>query len=70
MHADSNVCRNAYLIALTSIDQKIDRKSIENQSFNTNPFPEIGGILLDVENNKVLCIHYRSREDIMKNIKT
>ena len=61
-------CRNVYLIALTGIDQKIDRKLMYKQNFNTNPFPEIGGILFDVENNKILCTHYRSKEDIMKNI--
>ena len=33
-----------------------------------NPFPEIGGILLDVEKRKVLCTHYRSNEDTMRNI--
>ena len=35
-----------------------------------NPFPEIGGILFDVENLKVLCTHYRSKEETMKNIES
>ena len=37
-------------------------------SVMANPFPEIGGILFDVEKRKVLCTHYRSNEDTMKNI--
>ena len=48
----------------------MDRKSINKQSFNTNPFPEVGGILFNVENYKVLCTHYRSKEDVMKNVTT
>ena len=38
------------------------------KSVTMNPFPEIGGILFDVEKRKVLCTHYRSKEDTMKNI--
>ena len=43
---------------------KLDRM----KSAMFNPFPEIGGILFDVEKMEVLCTHYRSKEDTMKNI--
>ena len=68
MPESSMASENRYLIALMGIDKKIDIQLNNKQSYITNPFPEVGGILFDVENKKLLSKHYRSREEVMKNI--
>ena len=68
MPESSMASENRYLIALMGIDQQMDIQLNNKQSQISNPFPEVGGILFDVDIKKVLSKHYRSREEVMKNI--